>query len=148
MTLTEVRKAVYDKFLEVWKDPTHTGPGPAPDLPVFFDNEDFDLDKQDEVFATASVQHIAETQTTIGEEGNRFFENTAALLVAIYIPSRQGLKQLDDHAEVLRNGFRALCLPPGIYFNNGVSLIEQGIHPSEKFFIGNIQGGFTYESVA
>ena len=70
------------------------------------------------------------------------------MLVAIYIPSRQGLSELDIYAEVLRVGFRALYLDPGICFNNGVSLIEQGIHPNEKFFVGNIQGGFTYETVA
>jgi len=129
-TLNEAREAIYGVFVAVWTEP------------YTLDNERFDP-PDDAAWARLTVRHTGGTQETLGPAGSRKFARTGSCFVQIFVPTDQGVQELDTLATLAREAFEGVSIAGTTVRFQNVVLRESG--PDKKWYGAVIEAEFEYD---
>lgn len=104
-TIAQAREFIYERFAAQWN---------LADGAFTFDGEDY-KEVAGSPWVRLTVRHSARAQDTLGEVGNRQFEQRGSVLMNIFIPDNTGTAASDTLAGKCRAIFEGVSFS-GLYF--------------------------------
>lgn len=137
-TLNQARAAVYQRFLDEWKD------GADPLTAFCFGNEVLD---NEEEWARCFVISLPNAQETLGRPGNRKFKRQAQVQVNVYTAPGTGMSRADQLVKVAMDMFEGRALLGTSVKLYEASSAEVGLVDNSRWFLSTVQATFDYEEI-
>ena len=136
MTLDQVRKLIYDRFIAQWGDRT-----------VYeLEGEDFDEPDPGIEWARVSVRETDSGQESIGPKTARKFERNISAFIQIFTPVIEGMQSGSLHGELARNIFEGERLDPQLWLYEG-TITDIPVRDGEKSRQTSVEIIGTYEQI-
>lgn len=122
MTPDELRAAAYSRFNANWSDAT---------VQIHYEGNPFTEPAPGTEWIRVAVRNLGGGQSTLGQTGSRKYDRVFAVVMQVFVPIDEGMKQGAMHAQAARAIFEGVRLDDEAWMYDG-TISEQALRDGAK----------------